>query len=147
MAYPHWRVHPKSWLGSARRSVLVLQTRSSVVRVGMAFRCHVRLAVSATLDERDCADLRTSHIPVRNFQWGAALRYAYLAAACAAASIVNPYGIGLHRHLSEYLRSDWIKNAIQEFQSPSFRSETMLQFEGLLFLGLVAASALVRRRR
>jgi len=79
--------------------------------------------------------------------WSKPLRYGTLAAACGAVSLVNPYGWGLHRHIVEYLRSDWIRNVIQEFQSPSFRSEIMLQFEGLLFAGLIAAGSLLRRRR
>ena len=75
------------------------------------------------------------------------LRYAGLTCACAAASVVNPYGIQLHRHVLEYLHSDWIKNMIQEFQSPSFRDETMFQFELLLFSGLIAAGVMFRRRQ
>ena len=34
---------------------------------------------------------------------------------------------------------------IQEFQSPSFRSENMLQFEALLLAGLIVAGSLLRR--
>ena len=74
-----------------------------------------------------------------------AVRYAKLALACAAATLVNPYGWNLHRHVVEYLRSDWIRNVIQEFQSPSFRSENMLQFEALLLIGLIVAGAQFRR--
>jgi hypothetical protein len=80
-------------------------------------------------------------------QWRGAFRYARLAAACGAASLINPYGYKLHAHVIEYLRSDWIRTVIQEFQSPSFRSENMLQFEALLLLGLFAAGSLLRRRR
>ena len=61
------------------------------------------------------------------------VRYGALTCACAAASLVNPYGIRVAQHVIEYLRSDWIRNVIQEFQSPSFRNENMLQFEALLF--------------
>jgi hypothetical protein len=74
-----------------------------------------------------------------------AARYAKLTVACAAASLVNPYGWNLHRHVAEYLRSDWIRNVIQEFQSPVFRSENMLQFEALLLIGLIVAGAQFRR--
>jgi hypothetical protein len=73
------------------------------------------------------------------------LRYLKLTLACAAASLVNPYGWSLHRHVAEYLRSDWIRNVIQEFQSPVFRSENMLQFEALLLIGLIVAGAQFRR--
>lgn len=73
------------------------------------------------------------------------VRYGKLTLACAAATFVNPYGWNLHRHVVEYLRSDWIRNVIQEFQSPSFRSENMLQFEALLLIGLIVAGAQFRR--
>ncbi len=70
-----------------------------------------------------------------------------LTAACGAASLINPYGYRLHIHMFEYLRSDWIRSVVQEFQSPSFRSETMIQFEILLLVGLIVAGSLFRRRR
>jgi hypothetical protein len=74
-----------------------------------------------------------------------AVRYGKLTLACAAASLVNPYGWNLHRHVVEYLRSDWIRSVIQEFQSPVFRSENMLQFEALMLIGLIVAGAQFRR--
>jgi len=74
-----------------------------------------------------------------------AARYLKLTLCCGAASLVNPYGWNLHRHVAEYLRSDWIRNVIQEFQSPVFRSENMLQFEALLLIGLIVAGAQFRR--
>ena len=76
-----------------------------------------------------------------------AVRYGVLAAACAAASLINPYGYLLHVHVAEYLRSDWIRNTIQEFQSPIFRNENVLQFEALMLIGLVATGLLFRRGR
>ena len=76
-----------------------------------------------------------------------AMRYGKLTLACAAASLVNPSGWNLHLHVIEYLRSDWIRNVVQEFQSPSFRSENMLQFEALLLIGLIVAAAQFRRWR
>ena len=74
-----------------------------------------------------------------------AVRYGKLTLACALASVVNPYGWNLHKHVVEYLRSDWIRNVIQEFQSPVFRSENMLQFEALMLVGLIVAGAQFRR--
>jgi hypothetical protein len=59
-------------------------------------------------------------------------RYAGAAAACAAASLVNPYGWRLHAHIAEYLGSSWILEHVQEFQSPNIRSESMLVFAALL---------------
>jgi hypothetical protein len=79
--------------------------------------------------------------------WANVRRYGLLFAACAAASVVNPYGIHLHWHIGEYLRSDWIRNNIQEFQAPTFRSEGQLQFEVVLILALLVVTLLVRGRR
>ncbi len=76
-----------------------------------------------------------------------AARYATVAAACLAASLVNPYGWQLHRHLLQYLRSDWIRSMIQEFQAPTFRTENQMQFEVLLLLGLVCCGLLLKKRR
>ena len=85
--------------------------------------------------------------PERGARLGAARRYAVLGAGCVAASLLNPYGYRLHVHLVTYLKSDWIRNSIQEFQSPSFRQETMLQFEVLLVAGLLLAAFALRRRQ
>jgi hypothetical protein len=68
-------------------------------------------------------------------------RYAGIAAACAAATLVNPYGWRLHAHIVEYLRSPWILEHVQEFQSPNIRSENMLVFAVML----LAAAALALR--
>ncbi len=76
-----------------------------------------------------------------------AVRYAKLTIACALASLANPYGWNLHAHVGEYLQSSWIRNMIQEFQSPSFRGETMMQFEGLMLVGLIVAATLLRRKQ
>jgi len=76
-----------------------------------------------------------------------ALRYGALLGACGAASLVNPYGWRLHLHIAGYLRSGWIRNVVDEFQSPKFRSEHSLHFELLLFAALMAAAAIFRSRR
>lgn len=66
---------------------------------------------------------------------------------CSAATLVNPYGYRLHGHILAYLRSDWIRDVVHEFQSPSFRSETMAHYEILLLVGLMTAGSLLLRRR
>lgn len=76
-----------------------------------------------------------------------AVRYSTLAAASALATLVNPYGWSLHAHILKYLNSPWVTRYVDEFKSPSFRSETMLCFMVLLFLGLATASSLMKRRR
>jgi hypothetical protein len=79
--------------------------------------------------------------------WLRARRYGLLSAATMAVSLLNPYGYRLHLHVADYLRSDWIRQVVQEFQSPSFRSENMLQFEILLVLGCGAAGVGMLRRQ
>src|SRR5712692_8015792 len=78
-------------------------------------------------------------------QWAGARRYAWLLAACATATLANPYSSRLHQHIWQYLRSDFIRNRVEEFQSPRFRGESMLVFEALLLAGLLAVPALWRR--
>ncbi len=70
-----------------------------------------------------------------------------LLAGCSLASLINPYGIQLHIHIVEYLRADWIKNIVQEFQAPTFRNEGQLQYEALLLAGLILVGFLLRQRR
>ena len=79
--------------------------------------------------------------------WAPAKRYAALLMATAAATLVNPYGWNLHRHVAAYLRSDFIREVIQEFQAPTFRNENQLQYEALLLVGLMAAAVALSRRK
>lgn len=67
-------------------------------------------------------------------------------ASSAAVTFCNPYGWRLHAHAAEYLHSSWIQASVEEFQSPRFRSENMLQFEFLLFAGLLTLSWLLGRK-
>jgi len=76
--------------------------------------------------------------------WARARRYTSLTAACVLASLANPYGWKLHRHVVEYLGSSWIMDHVQEFQSPSIRSEGMVVY-ALLLLAAVAAAARAER--
>jgi hypothetical protein len=80
-------------------------------------------------------------------RWPAVRRYSALFAACSAATVLNPFGIGLHVHILAYLRADWIKDLVQEFQAPTFRNEGQFQFEALLVAGLVLTGLLLRRQR
>ncbi len=72
-------------------------------------------------------------------------RYVILTAGCAAATFVNPFGYRLHLHIANYLQSEFIHEVVQEFQSPSFRGESMHQFELFLFLGLVSVGVALLR--
>ena len=79
-------------------------------------------------------------------RWFRTRRYSALALASSLASLANPYGPRLHLHIVRYLRSDWIRNMVDEFQSPKFRSENSLHFEIILFAGLMLAAWLLSRR-
>ena len=74
-------------------------------------------------------------------------RYSILTVVCSLATLANPYGYRLHMHLAEYLRSSFVMDAVQEFQSPTFRGERMFQFEVLLFAGLAMAGVLLTKKR
>lgn len=84
---------------------------------------------------------------VRPCSWIRIRRDVLLSGACAMATLLNPYGWRLHQHLFEFLRSDWIRTFVEEFQSPRFRSEAMVQFEILLVVGIAIVPALFARRR
>lgn len=79
--------------------------------------------------------------------WERSRRYILLTAACAFLSLLNPYGWLLHAHVFRYLTSEWIRTAVAEFQSPSFRSENVIQYEILLLGGVIAAASLLARKR
>ncbi len=84
---------------------------------------------------------------VNRSSWRTPVRFGVLTGACSLASLLNPYGWQLHAHVLAYLRSDWIRSTVQEFQAPDFRSENQSQFEILLFAGLMTAALLISRRR
>jgi hypothetical protein len=86
-------------------------------------------------------------VRLRKATMRAAVRYTLLLLACSAASLVNPYGTNLHVHILDYLRSGWIRNVVQEFQAPTFRSEGQLQFEILLVAGFVLCGFLLQKRK
>jgi hypothetical protein len=79
--------------------------------------------------------------------WSVSRRYLILAGCCAFASLANPYGWELHKHMGAYLDSKWISDAVEEFQAPKFRSEGQKMFEVIMLGGLIAAGFQLRRRR
>ena len=79
--------------------------------------------------------------------WARVWRYARLGFACAVASLVNPYGFGLHQHILEVLRAQWLITVVKEFQSPDFRGEAMLAFLAALLAGVAITGRLLARRQ
>ena len=79
--------------------------------------------------------------------WTVARRYLVLAGVCGMASLANPYGWELHRHMGAYLDSKWIQDAVEEFQAPRFRSEGQRFFEAIMLGAVLMAGVQMRRRR
>jgi hypothetical protein len=74
-------------------------------------------------------------------------RYTLVGAACALATLANPYGYKLHMHIAGFLQSDFVLDTVEEFQSPQFRGENMLQFEILLLGGLALVGLLLAKKK
>jgi len=73
--------------------------------------------------------------------------YFLSAAACMAASLVNPYTYQLHVHMAEYLRNPFNSAHIMEFVSPSFHNPTMFFFEAMMVLAAAASFWCITRKR
>ena len=58
--------------------------------------------------------------------------------ASLVASLVNPYGYGLHVHVYRYLSSRWLMNHIDEFLSPNFHGVAQQCFVVILLITIVA---------
>jgi len=61
------------------------------------------------------------------------------------ASLINPYGYGLHVHVYRYLSSRWLMNHIDEFLSPNFHGVAQQCFVAILLISIVAL-AMSRRK-
>jgi hypothetical protein len=79
-------------------------------------------------------------------QWRSqVLRYAAMLASAVVATIVNPYGLRLHRHLIEFFKTPYLMENTAEFVSPNFHEAGAKAFL-VLFLGLIVALTLHRTR-
>jgi hypothetical protein len=67
------------------------------------------------------------------------------AAACAVATLLNPYTYHLHQHLWEYLGDSYIRDHIAEFFSLSFHSPMAIYFEVMLVGAVLSAAWYLRR--
>lgn len=79
--------------------------------------------------------------------WVRSRKYLLAATACAAASLLNPYGYRLHIHIAQYLGTSFYFARISEFQSIDFHSFTAASFETLLILAIAAAVWHLQSRR
>jgi hypothetical protein len=73
--------------------------------------------------------------------------YLWTALGCMLASLVNPYGYNLHRHIFEYLTDSYQYKVIMEFQSFNFHHPVTMYFEPMLAAGVAAAVWHLAQRR
>lgn len=76
-----------------------------------------------------------------------ALELLWVGVLSIAASLVNPYGWNLHRHILSYLSNRFLMDHIQEFQSPDFHGWAQRCFLVLLLIAIAAVAAGGRRLR
>ncbi len=75
------------------------------------------------------------------------LRLIYAACGCAAATLINPYGYGLHKHIYKYLADGFYRGNIMEFQPLDFQGGQARYLEILLAAGAGAAFWELRKGR
>ncbi len=66
-------------------------------------------------------------------------KYGFAAAACAAATLINPYSYRLHIHLAAYFSDGFQNEHIAEFFSLNFHDPAARYFEIMIVVGLAAA--------
>jgi hypothetical protein len=77
----------------------------------------------------------------RSSEWGRARWFAMAALVSAAATLANPYGWGLHRHVIQYLTDSALLRRVGEFQSFDFHAPGSGQI--LLAVGVAMVGAVV----
>jgi hypothetical protein len=77
--------------------------------------------------------------------WTPVWRYATALALCGGATLINPNGLQLYRHISQFLNNPWVLQHIDEYQAPVFRSEAMYYALAILFAALIAVRPMMDR--
>ncbi len=108
----------------------------------------VGIALAAAYGAGELAQMALTADPeTRAPAWRRAIRYFACAAACLAASLINPYTYRLHVHLFQYLRDPYASQHIIEFFSLSFHHPVAIFFETMLLLSAVAVFWYARQGR
>ncbi len=76
-----------------------------------------------------------------------ARKLAWVGLLSATASLVNPYGWNLHRHVYSYLSNRFLMDHIDEFQSPNFHGAAQKCFLALLLITLAVLAVRGRELR
>jgi len=80
-----------------------------------------------------------------NTGWSAVQRYGLALVLCAAATLVNPNGLALYSHISQFLNNPWVLQNVDEYKSPVFRSEAMYYYLVILFAGILSVRTMIDR--
>ncbi len=108
----------------------------------------VGIALAAAYGAGELAQMALTADPEKRAPAGRrAIRYFACAAACLAASLINPYTYRLHVHLFQYLRDPYASQHIIEFFSLSFHHPVAIFFETMLLLSAVAVFWYARQGR
>jgi hypothetical protein len=83
-----------------------------------------------------------AYVEFRKARW-----FCLAAAVCAGASLLNPYGWQLHRHLFTYLTDSDLMARIGEFQSFNFHAEGAFQIALTLGLAMLGAALALGQKR
>ena len=67
--------------------------------------------------------------------------------ACAATTLMTPYGYKLHIHVYQYLSNTFLMNGINEFLSPNFHASGFGYFEFLILLSFFAVAVSSERMK
>ena len=80
-------------------------------------------------------------------EWRQAVRFGVAGVLALAVSVLNPFGIRLHLHIFQYIRSPWLVELVEEYHAPSpALGEAYYWFVGLAMLAAAAALSIVIRR-
>ncbi len=93
------------------------------------------------------AAILTPSAEVRGNALHRAKLYAFTALGCGLASLVNPYGWGLHRHLYEYLTDPFQFKFITEFFSFNFHHPMANWVEAVLWASIIVSVRYAARGR
>jgi hypothetical protein len=82
----------------------------------------------------------------RNAAWKRARQFGLTTAACAIATLVNPYTFHLHTHIYQFFAEPYHVQNIAEYQSISFHAAPAVYLEVMLLVGALSAAWFVKRR-
>ncbi len=88
------------------------------------------------------AEPQVRRLPLRKAKW-----YGLTLAACAAATLLNPYTYHLHVHIYRFFAEPYHFQNVDEFQSINFHGPIAVYLECLLLLGALSAGWLAAKHR